>query len=157
MLEERWVTCRCFSPWIDAGLCHAAKSLRPRQLRPTRLVLLLQLAEIRKPPGYPPGPRRPVASSSHRWWGRCDALTDAPVSSFLDVGLIADSGILALAEPWHWRNLGTGESVGAEEFCVILDSNKLMNLSLISDLSLRCQRINHCTARCLFHMCRVIA
>ena len=38
-----------------------------------------------------------------QWWGRCDAQTGAPVSSFLDVGLTAESGTLALAESWHQR------------------------------------------------------
>lgn len=72
---------------------------------------------------------------SYSWWGRCDVQTSAAVSSFLDVGL--DSG----AETWHWRNLGTGESVGNEKFCVTLESDELMNLLLISDHCLAVSRL----------------
>ena len=41
--------------------------------------------------------------AAYRWWGPCDAQTGASVSSFLDVGLTAESGTLALAESWHQR------------------------------------------------------
>ena len=76
-----------------------------------------------------------MAGGSYSWWGHCDAQSGAPVSPFLDVGL--DSG----AETWHWRKLGTGESVGNEKFCVTLESDEFMNLLLISDYCLAVSRL----------------